>query len=717
MKNIRTTYRIFLLLSICLLAACNKAEMPQAGQERTGEVVISFVPRQHDSGQAAAGQKGITRSQLSGAEVDYRNVAAVYLYVFDATNTCVLVKDLGWNGDLSKEYVLGQLSGEGQYTFLAVGVDDRAGSVYQFPDAIKVGTKLADCQAKLDEVQRTFMPNADLYVGVTTTQIQAANYNRVEVELKRKVAGVIVYLQNIPCQPEGVFVKRLEVNLHTNQHTALPLIRNEANPYGSGVLNDSRLLFSYAFEESERTEGSDIFDRLKPRTDDIKVIENTLFFGAFMLPLEASATGTPTLSITLIGDDAVNHTEKVLKTYEVRYKQAGGAPTTAYPIKENCLYSIGKKVTGSSTDGDKPMDLSGNIIEIIVQNYDEDYKGDVEFPPVSQPAYIRTEFTPEKYIFNCISTTEVIHIDPSYPVHPWTLTIPREVDWIHIVDRNATDGTVKYLHSISGTGKMDVELLINDYVVKNETVINGTAVKPNAVNIIKNDYRTVKLSLHTSVSGLDKTVQIRQYNAITISQGVFDEEEANNVFGISRLDYGCYFDKKTGEAVRPDTSPIDWGFFISDSYYMYDAFESTIISKNDGEYNLKKVKENYGNRPGIYNGSLIEKISKQAIEYNNTGINTVGERIWFTPAYHQQRSITKTNNALKTENSEISIKNLMNITDGLYWTSCACKGPATTEATPNKAFAIPLISNGGIEEKNRHTFLPVRQARYFSPKQ
>ena len=119
-----------------------------------------------------------------------------------------------------------------RYTFLAVGVDDRSGSVYQFPDAIKVGTKLADCQAKLDEAQRTFMPNADLYVGVTTTQIQAANYNRVEVELKRKVAGVIVYLQNIPCQPEGVFVKRLEVNLHTNQHTALPLIRNEANPYG-----------------------------------------------------------------------------------------------------------------------------------------------------------------------------------------------------------------------------------------------------------------------------------------------------------------------------------------------------------------------------------------------------------------------------------------------------------------------------------------------------
>ena len=96
---------------------------------------------------------------------------------------------------------------------------------------------------------------------------------------------------------------------------------------------------------------------------------------------------------------AVNHTEKVLKTYEVRYKQAGGAPTTAYPIKENCLYSIGKKVTGSSTDGDKPMDLSGNIIEIIVQDYDEDYKGDVEFPPVSQPAYIRTDFNPEKDVY------------------------------------------------------------------------------------------------------------------------------------------------------------------------------------------------------------------------------------------------------------------------------------------------------------------------------
>lgn len=706
-------------MSICLpavLAACSETEMPQTEPEHTGEVVISFAPRQHDTGQAAAGKESSTRSQLSGAEVDYRNVAAVYLYVFDAANTCVQVKDLGWNGELSKEYVLGQLSPEGQYTFLAVGVDDRAGSVYQFPDAIKVGTKLADCQAVLDEAQRSFMPNADLYVGITKAQIQSARYNRVEVELKRKVAGVIVYLQNIPCQPEGVFVKRLEVSLHTDQHTSLPLIRNESNPYGSGVLNDSRLLFSYTFEESERTAGSDIFDRLKPRTDDIKVIENTLFFGAFMLPLEASATGTPTLTITLIGDDAVSQTEKVLKTYEVRYRQADGTPTTAYPIKENCLYSIGKKVTGSSTDGDKPMDLSGNIIEIIVQKYDEDYNGDVEFPPVSQPAYIRTDFNPEKYIFNCISTTEVIHIDPSYPVHPWTLTIPEGVDWIHIVDRSSPDGKVEYLHSISGTEKMDVELLINDYVVKNETVINGTVVKPDAVDIIKNDYRTVKLSLHTSVSGLDKAVQIRQYNAITISHGTFDGENANNVFAISRLDYGSYFDCQTGEAIHPDTAKIDWGYFVTDHVSIYGKTEALILDENDGEYNLNKAKDNSHNFVGTYSGSLMERTNKQAAEYDNNGTNAVQDRIWFTPAYYQQQSIRATSNALKAQDSENGIKKLMNIIDGVYWTSCGCAGPSTTELTPNKAFAIPLIGDGNFERRNRHDFLPVRQARYFNPK-
>lgn len=705
MKNIRTTYRIFLLLSICLLAACNKAEMPQAGQERTGEVVISFVPRQHDSGQAAAGQKGITRSQLSGAEVDYRNVAVVYLYVFDATNTCVLVKDLGWNGDLSKEYVLGQLSGEGQYTFLAVGVDDRSGSVYQFPDAIKVGTKLADCQAKLDEAQRTFMPNADLYVGVTTTQIQAANYNRVEVELKRKVAGVIVYLQNIPCQPEGVFVKRLEVNLHTNQHTALPLIRNEANPYGSGALNDSRLLFSYTFEESERTEGSDIFDRLKPRTDDIKVIENTLFFGAFMLPLEASATGTPTLSITLIGDDAVNHTEKVLKTYEVRYKQAGGAPTTAYPIKENCLYSIGKKVTGSSTDGDKPMDLSGNIIEIIVQDYDEDYKGDVEFPPVSQPAYIRTEFTPEKYIFNCISTTEVIHIDPSYPVHPWTLTIPREVDWIHIVDRNATDGTVKYLHSISGTEKMDVELLINDHVVYRPTVSVTEVTDPDAINTIKNDFRTANLQLHTSTLGLDNTMPIRQYNAITCA-GYQDKP-----FGLSRLDYGCYFDRQTGKAVRPKECKIQWGFFQTALDYVFNGSYFEKEYYDDGESNFKKVKKDDKEK---YNGSLIQKTLIEAVETDLNGNNNAAEKIWFVPAYQEQWNIQFTTQKLKDKFPAIDILELTNLETGWYWTSSGCTGPS---ATLRESYAAPACgprNSTDLEHKEeRDVFLNVRQARRF----
>ena len=705
MKNIKTTYRIFLLLSICLLAACNKAEMPQAGQEHTGEVVISFVPRQPDSGRAAAGQEGVTRSQLSGAEVDYRNVAAVYLYVFDTANTCVLVKDLGWNGDLSKEYVLGQLSGEGQYTFLAVGVDDRSGSVYQFPDAIKVGTKLADCQAKLDEAQRTFMPNADLYVGVTTTQIQAANYNRVEVELKRKVAGVIVYLQNIPCQPEGVFVKRLEVNLHTNQHTALPLIRNEANPYGSGALNDSRLLFSYTFEESERTEGSDIFDRLKPRTDDIKVIENTLFFGAFMLPLEASATGTPTLSITLIGDDAVNHTEKVLKTYEVRYKQAGGAPTTVYPIKENCLYSIGKKVTGNSTDGDKPMDLSGNIIEIIVQKYDDDYKGDVEFPPVSQSAYIRTDFNPEKYIFNCINTTEVIHIDPSYPVHPWTLTIPEGVDWIHIVDRNATDGTVKYLHSISGTEKMDVELLINDYVVYRPTVSVTEVTDPDAINTIKNDFRTANLQLHTSTLGLNDTVSIRQYNAITCA-GYQDKP-----FGLSRLDYGCYFDRQTGKAVRPEGCKIQWGFFLTALNHVFDGSYFEEEYYGDGESNFKKVKKDDKEK---YNGSLIQKTLIEAVETDHNGNNNAAEKIWFVPAYQEQWNIQFTTQKLEDKFPAIDILELTNLETGWYWTSSGCEGPSATSRESYAAPACGPRNSADLEHKEkRDIFLNVRQARRF----
>lgn len=696
-------------MSICLpavLAACSETEMPQTEPEHTGEVVISFAPRQHDSGQAAAGKEGMTRSQLSGAEVDYRNVAAVYLYVFDTANTCVLVKDLGWNGDLSKEYVLGQLSGEGQYTFLAVGVDDRSGSVYQFPDAIKAGTKLADCQAKLDEAQRTFMPNADLYVGVTTTQIQAANYNRVEVELKRKVAGVIVYLQNIPCEPEGVFVKRLEVNLHTNQHTTLPLIGNEANPYGSGALNDSRLLFSYTFEESERTEGSDIFDRLKPRTDDIKVIENTLFFGAFMLPLEASATGTPTLSITLIGDDAVNHTEKVLKTYEVRYKQAGGAPTTVYPIKENCLYSIGKKVTGNSTDGDKPMDLSGNIIEIIVQKYDDDYKGDVEFPPVSQSAYIRTDFNPEKYIFNCISTTEMIHIDPSYPVHPWTLTIPQEVDWIHIVDRNATDGTVKYLHSISGTEKMDVELLINDYVVYRPTVSVTEVTDPDAINTIKNDIRTANLQLHTSTLGLNDTVSIRQYNAITCA-GYQDKP-----FGLSRLDYGCYFDRQTGKAVRPEGCKIQWGFFKTALDHVFNNgsyFEEEYYG--DGESNFKKVKKDDKEK---YNGSLIQKTLIEAVETDHNGNNNAAEKIWFVPAYQEQWNIQFTTQKLEDKFPAIDILELTNLETGWYWTSSGCEGPS---ATLRESYAAPACgprNSADLEHKEkRDIFLNVRQARRF----
>ncbi len=716
---------LYLILFVLPFASCSREEPADSGHRSAErEVYLSFA------------DKTGTRSALNSAYVDYRKVKNVYLYVFDADSTCILVKDIGWTGDISQTYRLDPMPASGEYIFLAVGVDDNAGAVYGFPGAIAPGDRLENCAARLIPSQRAAMSAADLYVGVAAATVAAIGTSEVEIELKRKVSGILAYLRNIPYKVNSVQVKDLKIRLHANRHTEIPLIRDEANPYGSGTLDNSTYLFEYLLDTIPYDDAGNFY---KPSArhaanGGVATVANTILMGAFMLPLEASASDAPTLSIELWGEDTGTSTYKLLRTYEAVYTTESGTATTVYPIEENHLYSIGYKTSDDTTGDDKPVDLSGSSVDVFVAPWGS-YDVSADFPTVAQPAYLRPSFNTANYIFDSIGTSEILSIDDTYPAGgTWTLSVPADVDWIHIVDRSGT--TPDYVKTLSGTGSADVELYINDYAKKNLLYDPNTLVfnYADVLKTLREDYRTALLTLNTTgFTGNAVTIPIRQYNTITIYFTNGSTGTTYDItFGINRLDYGCTFDRQTGAMIRGADSQIVWGFYTSDNFYIYDSNGEK--DYYDGEGNCRLVLDKYAKGSSSYaekfNGSIFDKAVAQAHVYaDGPESNKASARLWYVPAYHQIYSIQGLCAKINREQSSntdasfatvCSALNFVSGSDSWQWTSNGAPG---TAGIKNKSYAVRLVrvfnANGSSDEydylvkKTRDQLYYVRRCRNF----
>lgn len=614
---------LYILTSILFLCSCSHIEESDPALEDKG-IYITFQDRVE------------TRSSLNSSYVDYRKVKEVYLYVFEGTGStskCVLIKDVKWNGEISQKYALGEVLSSGTYTFMAVGIDDKAGTTYNFPNVIVLGSELGSSKAQLVEAKRADMPVSDLYVGLTEASVSQTASSTVNIELKRKVSGVLAYLKNIPYKVNGTLVSDLKVKLHTNQHTEIPLIKNIQNPYGSGVLANSNYLFERNLESYSADAEQKYYAIPAINTPDLKTVENSLLMGAFMLPLEASAAGKSTLSVELWGTDVVNSNYKILKSYDVTYNPQGGTSTTVFDIDENHLYSIGKKVSDDDTSGDRPMDLSGSGIEVFVTAWDN-YNVDNEFPVISVPARIRVDYNPANYIFDCTSVVQDVVIDASYPSKPWTLKVADDCDWIHICTTDASGNITGYTKSIDGEGYLEAKIILNDYGIER---IQTTFT----LDEIKNDYRSTDLQLITRGDAtVATTLSVRQYNAITVDN--------TNHIGISRLDYGCFFDKETGAIVRPANAKLQWGYFSTGNLYVSG---DNPMEYYNGETNLNKIYKRYtdGKVGGkYYVGSMFQKVRQGVITITN-GVSVPTGKLWYPPVYHELWSISETAVRMATE--------------------------------------------------------------------
>lgn len=638
-----------------------------------------------------------TRSTLHSSEIDYKDVKEVYLYVFEgntADATCVLATPVGWKGEITqKHWISADLKPNVEHTFLAVGVDDQSEVVYGFPTSIVANqTKLGECMAKLQRVRdaqheteeeylakcKDDLAHAQFFVGTTIRKV-AGEVVEVALTLRRKVAGILVYLRNIPVNAvhknTSCRVNTLEVRLHQPQHTSLKLYKTGNVPvFGEGTLTSSEVLFALDLAAGN-TSGftPDSENRYFTKAGNDSVLADSYLAGAYLLPMKAAA-GSATLSVNLRGDytDGSGNVEKntVLKTYEVRYKDSKtGTLSTDFDVKENTLYSIGKKLSNSSTSGDKPADLSGNLLLLEVMPWDT-VKVDNTFPTVTGPARIEANFNDEKMVYDASLQSFVITIKPAVDKNPdvkkpWTLSVnyaqgntafgEKPSDWIHFESYDSQGNQVEHTNMLTGYGEQEVTVVLNDYAVKRDLPANHVYTATEVAKF-KNDIRRATLELRTEGVTNPYTLQVQQYNTLTIySRG--KKGGGSGYRGISRLDYGCSFNTETGEVVESGTTQIGWGYYETGNLYVSGDQPMNYVDGEDTSDKCYNRWKKGATGSGAYMYSAIERLTRRfrrletvtenggekVVDRNPANVDDhTKEKNWYLPAYYEMWGVSET---------------------------------------------------------------------------
>ena len=361
-------------VAACILAGCSGDEVLPGGGDGGAEITVAL----QSSGEPS------TRVSLAGSD-NLQHVKYVQLYVFNGTDAqtarCVASENVMWReqeGEIAAQYykLLADIP-EGDYTFLAVGLDnpltaDRlpdksktgAATAYNLPEAIvagdgaATGTLLADAYASLAEGKGAAdIANAELMAGFSTAHWNATDDITVTVEMKRRVAGVMFYVTNVP---EGV--DKIELLCSSAQYSNVPLCQQETADYGNAQLGDeTKTLLSaevtYDVLASEAVTLADGSVTEKQR--------GSVYAAAYVLPMP-QLTGTFTLRLTSAGGTTADRKVKIEDT------AAAGTYVYDFPVQANWIYTIGSK----SATADEPYDLGGTG-DIIV---DGNWQADVDIP-------------------------------------------------------------------------------------------------------------------------------------------------------------------------------------------------------------------------------------------------------------------------------------------------------------------------------------------------
>lgn len=248
MKRNHIGRKLAFWLSAVLMAACQQGEEIEeltepVPQEKAGEVILDFTVAGELS---LSADPASTRTELPGSG-NIQHVTSVQLYIFNGTGdaaVCIASEDVGWSAYFGnvpptvtatmKYHVKYEgLVKDNPYTFLAVGMDASSRTTYGFPAAIQVNTTtLGNAIATLSGTEATTWSNirtSELFAGATvlTPTYAGAQGN---VDLWRRVAGVMGWFTNVPTLVGATTVSAIRITLYTQQNKSVPLLQRSQTP-------------------------------------------------------------------------------------------------------------------------------------------------------------------------------------------------------------------------------------------------------------------------------------------------------------------------------------------------------------------------------------------------------------------------------------------------------------------------------------------------------
>lgn len=532
-----------------------------------------------------------------------------------------------------------------------------------------VKLKLAEAAAgtTISDADKAFkMANTEVFSGLASFK---ADDQIIKVSLQRCVAGILCYLTDIPyyvgsgTDDTDNVISSIELQLGNNLNLNTEYASfYDGTKFGSAASNNNNVIASvnileYIYGKGTTNGTLDVQEEdivldesnqrlYVPAMDNgvVKTKENTILFGAYLLPIENTATDdkttNATLKLVLKANNEVQQTAFIVKNTVTSISGADGTtisePAYAYSLKANRLYSIGSKPFATNTDADQPASLKGKEIELNVlewSNGNEDGTNDVNFPVYSLKSTISADWETqyENYIFNCMSETRTVYIYPSeedaqslnfkvqvaysdeFKNNPWVKFrfIDEETgkpfggddDWYTTIDNIPEE--------LNGKARMALEVRLNDYVKEND-ILGNSSITDKKDALLK-DYRTANLQLvNSSNSTVLSSVPIQQFNAIIIKLSDY-------TIGFSRLDYGATMGDN-GKS-NSDGAKIEWGF---DGVFRNDFWDSFYLDSHIEQYG----QENYNNLKDKASDCAIVKMHKEAIGYD-------GNIFWFLPARNE----------------------------------------------------------------------------------
>lgn len=668
------------LLMVCLLAACKSDEplsndSPAAAEGPALEISVdggfTIQGRAAQVGSASSGYKLVSSEAV-------QHIEEMYAYLFkgaDEKATCVFVKKLPWQASNQpgasltyrlKEANLAQYN-NADMQVLVVGIDNRK-DTYTFPAADAaydsqnmLGKALADVKLALAQQAAGNPTGEDAAYRMANTEVfsgyqsfKAADQT-IPVTLKRCVAGVLCYLTDLPYYVAGEddtdVIESVELQLGGGYklNTELAPFYGEKIGYGSNPLQDGKVIASVNLSEyiygkgvtngelASQKENPTLLYIPEQENGVVVTKPNTLLFGAYLIPVQATVTSDANTDATL-KLVVKEKTGQDVREYPIKNGQTAADKKYAYSLDANYIYSIGSKPVAADTELDRPASLLGGELTFDVSDWG-DGNNKVEFPDYALSSSFDADWD-GNYRFDCINTTRYVDIylaqeeakGKSIRIESRDLLTNLDADWIEfrlIDDQTGLPKDEKWAKKleltdvqIQGVSRLTVEVRIFDYVKEN-WILGNTAqysTWKKQIEALLKDFRSGQLGLYY---GTDfdpiATLPVKQFNAITSrDDGVaynrvdVGDELLDNGF-VAGLDY-------TGKA---------WGF---NGYTRTHIYGGVIDDDADGEYNSNRAEEKNAKE---YGESALKLARKPALDVSFEG------RVWFLPAYYQADGFQK----------------------------------------------------------------------------